>query len=135
MKDMFDRALPAPRPLGEALARGFRKRCPACGGGALLEGYLGVRPQCDICGEPLHHHRADDAPAWLTILVVGHVVALPMLAAMSLFDLPMWVHALIWPALALTGIIVFLPRAKGLIVAFQWAQRMHGFDETRPDPA
>lgn len=128
MRDLIDRSEPAPRPLGPALAKGWRRRCPHCGGGHLFDGYLTVRPACDICGEELHHHRADDAPSWLTIMIVGHLIAPLMISAYQLFDLPMWAHAAIWPVLALTGVVILLPRVKGGVVAFQWAHRMHGFE-------
>ncbi|WP_246209469.1 DUF983 domain-containing protein [Pikeienuella piscinae] len=123
----------APRPLGAALAKGWRRRCPRCGGGQLFDGYLAVRDNCDICGEALYHHRADDAPSWLTILVTGHLVAPLMIIAYQLNVLPDWSHAVIWPVVALTLVIVLLPRVKGGIVAFQWANRMHGFETALPD--
>ena len=63
------------RPLGQAVGRGFRQRCPRCGAGPLMHGYLKVRDNCAVCGEALHHHRADDGPAYLTILIVGHLMA------------------------------------------------------------
>ena len=128
MKDMLDHREAAPRALTPALMNGWRRRCPHCGGGHLFDGYLTVRHACDICGEELHHHRADDAPSWLTMIIVGHLVGPMMLTAYQLFDLPMWAHAVIWPILALTGVVILLPRVKGGIVAFQWAHRMHGFE-------
>jgi uncharacterized protein (DUF983 family) len=63
------------RPLREALLRGWRRCCPNCGTGPLLRGYLKVRDTCPVCGEDLHHQRADDGPAYLTILIVGHLMA------------------------------------------------------------
>ena len=44
---------------------------PACGEGPLMAGYLTVRDACPACGTELHHHRADDGPAWATILIAG----------------------------------------------------------------
>ena len=93
----------------------------------MLRAYLKVRDACPHCGEPLHHARADDGPAYLTILVVGHVMA-PIL---------LWVYPVFRPSpLAMVaGFSVFtvalslflLPRFKGIIVAVQWAQRLGGF--------
>ena len=117
------------RPLRPALFKGWRGRCPQCGGGSLYDSYLKVSDHCDICGEAFHHHRADDAPAWLTIILIGHLIAPIMLASFEFLTLPTWSHAVIWPALALTGAIILLPRVKGMIIAFQWAHRMHGFDD------
>lgn len=133
MKDFLHHSTPEPRPLGAALAKGWRRRCPSCGGGALFDGYLSIKHDCDICGEEFHHHRADDAPSWLTMIIIGHLIAPLMIASYQVFDLPTWSHAVIWPVLAMTGVIVLLPRVKGGIVAFQWAHRMHGFDHDQPD--
>lgn len=119
----------AARPLRPALLRGWKRRCPNCGGGALFNGYLSVKDDCDICGEEFFHHRADDAPSWLTILVVGHLIGPIMLTVYQLTDLPIWAHAVIWPLLAMVGVLTLLPRLKGGVVAYQWAYRMHGFDK------
>ena len=58
-----------------ALWCGWRRKCPNCGSGPMLRGYLKVRDTCPVCREELHHHRADDGPAYLPILFVGHLMA------------------------------------------------------------
>ena len=63
------------RPVKPAMLRGWRCRCPNCGTGPMLRGYLKVRDTCPVCGEDFHHQRADDGPAYLTILIVGHLMA------------------------------------------------------------
>ncbi len=119
------------RDLRRSLRRGWRSTCPACGGGPLYDGYLHVRENCPACAEPLHHHRADDAPTWLTILVVGHVVILLMSFVWDVWNPPIWVHWTLWPPLALLMSLVLLPRFKGAVVGFQWARRMGGFAGAR----
>ncbi|MEM7269672.1 MAG: DUF983 domain-containing protein [Pseudomonadota bacterium] len=116
------------RPLGPALAKGWRMRCPNCGAGKLFNGYLKVRDQCEFCNERLSEHRADDAPSWLTMIIVGHLLAPLLLTAFQVTDLPVWAHAIIWPTIAMAMILLLLPRIKGGVIAFQWAKRMHGFD-------
>lgn len=135
MNQIFTHTAPEPRPLRPAVVKGWRRRCPSCGGGALFDGYLSVQDSCDICGEVYRHHRADDAPAWLTMIVVGHLLAPLMLLSFELFTLPTWAHAVVWPVIAMTLVVVLLPRIKGVVVAFQWAHRMHGFDKGEPDEA
>ncbi len=95
----------------------------------MMSSYLTVRPSCASCGEAFHHHRADDAPAWATILIVGHVLVSMLLFVETRFAPPLWMHWAIWPALTLGMTIWLLPRIKGMIVAMQWALRMHGFDD------
>ncbi|MEM9147514.1 MAG: DUF983 domain-containing protein [Pseudomonadota bacterium] len=123
----------AERSLVPALVRGWRRRCPNCGGGPMMEGYLKVRSRCASCGQELHHHRADDLPAWATILIVGHVLAVALLWVESSFRPAIWVHWAIWPALVVGMSLWLLPRIKGAVVAMQWAWRMHGF-ERAPTP-
>jgi len=123
------------RPLGLAIRRGFAGRCPNCGKGKLFRAYLKVVDRCDHCGEDLHHQRADDAPAYFTIVIVGHFIIAGVLATEFVApDAPFWVPALIWSALALAASLWLLPRIKGALVGLQWANRMHGFggaDEER----
>ena len=59
------------REVRPALMRGWRRRCPKCGKGPMMKSYLAVRDHCPVCNENLAHHRADDGPAYLTILIVG----------------------------------------------------------------
>lgn len=94
-----------------------------------MSSYLKVRSHCVSCGEELHHHRADDLPAWATILIVGHVLVTGLLTVEVNFAPPLWVHWAIWPALTLGLTMWLLPRIKGMVVALQWSKRMHGFDD------
>ena len=75
-------------PTKQAMIRGFLQRCPNCGKGHLFRAYLKQVDSCADCGEPFGHIRADDGPAWLTILITGHVVvgvalAVEMIAPLS----------------------------------------------------
>lgn len=123
-------SLPA-RPVKIAVMRGVRGRCPVCGAGAIFEGYLTVAPRCTVCGEEFHHHRADDLPPYLTILLVGHVVVTGLLITERLFHPAEWVQMAIWlPVTAGLALAVIRP-IKGAVVGLQWALRMHGFGRAR----
>ena len=65
---------PPDRSLREAMTRGFFGRCPSCGRGRLFSSYLKVVKACEVCGEEFSGHRADDAPAYITLLIVAHIV-------------------------------------------------------------
>ena len=125
-----------PRPargLWSALKRGAMCRCPACGEGRMFASYLKVSPACERCGEALYHHRADDAPPYLTIMIVGHIVV-PMLMWLELRHEPeLWIHFVLWLPLTVILCLALLPPIKGVVVAYQWALRMHGFDEASDD--
>ena len=58
----------------EALMRGFKRMCPRCGKGKMFAGYLTPRESCENCGLAFEPLRADDAPAYFTVFLVGHVV-------------------------------------------------------------
>jgi uncharacterized protein (DUF983 family) len=111
-----------------SLLRGARLSCPACGKGAMFRRYLKVADSCPACGEALHHHRADDAPPYFTIVIVGHVVVGLMLAVEMAYRPPLWLHAAIWLPLTLLLALLLLPPIKGALVGLQWALLMHGFD-------
>jgi uncharacterized protein (DUF983 family) len=115
------------RPLKPALWRGWRRRCPCCGAGPLLQGYLTVRDRCIVCGEDLHHQRADDGPAYLTILVVGHLMAPLLLWTFTTFRPEPLVMGTVFGVGCVALSLWLLPRIKGALVALQWAKRMHGF--------
>ncbi|MEO0822563.1 MAG: DUF983 domain-containing protein [Pseudomonadota bacterium] len=119
----------AERPLGRSLLRGWHGTCPNCGEGALFSQYLTVTETCGTCGEALHHHRADDLPAWLTMVVVGHVLAVLLLAVENALAPALWIHAMIWPPLVIGLCLWLLPRVKGAVVGMQWTWRMHGFGD------
>ena len=116
------------RPMGQSMRRGWFGRCPNCGRGKMFRAFLKVADRCPACGEPLHHHRADDAPAYFVILVVGHVVVPLALVVEIAYSPPYWLHAMLWLPLTIGLAIGLLQPVKGAIVGWQWANYMHGFD-------
>jgi uncharacterized protein (DUF983 family) len=116
------------RSVGEAMRRGLMGRCPKCGEGKLFRAYLKVADTCPACGEEQFHQRADDAPAYLTMLLVGHFIVAGIIAAEDIWpDGNMLVIGVIWSALTVAASLFMLPRIKGALVGYQWAMRMHGF--------
>ena len=113
--------------LGLALKRGLCGRCPACGEGHLFRAFVKVADQCTACGEPFRHHRADDFPAYLVIVLVGHIVV-PLATWIEIAYTPSyWVHAALWGPMVLALAVGLLQPIKGAIVAMQWEMGMHGF--------
>lgn len=121
------------RPTKQAMLRGARGKCPCCGEGALFSRYLKVADHCPHCNEALHHQRADDGPAYLTILLVSHLGA-PLLLAFYMAWRPSAISMIIGFGLgAVVLSLLLLPRIKGAMVGLQWARRMHGFGNA-PEP-
>ncbi|PWR04032.1 hypothetical protein DKT77_03005 [Meridianimarinicoccus roseus] len=121
------------RPLGLSLRRGLALRCPSCGRGHLMRTYLKPLDSCPACGEDLRPARADDGPAYLTILVVGHLMAPFIHVAFTTWRPDPLVMAFGLSAGCVALSLFLLPRMKGLIIGFQWARRMHGFGDASQD--
>jgi uncharacterized protein (DUF983 family) len=120
------------RDFSTAIQRGVLGCCPNCGKGKLFRAYLKVADACPVCGEDLHHHRADDAPAYFVILLVGHIVVPLALFVETEFYPAYWVHLVLWLPLTLGLSIGLLQPIKGAIVGWQWAHEMHGFEQRKP---
>ncbi len=117
--------------LGVALKRGLFGRCPHCGEGRLFRAFVKVADQCEKCGEPFRHHRADDFPAYLVIVLVGHIVV-PLAMWVEIAYTPAyWVHMAIWLPVVVGLALGLLQPVKGAIVALQWEMGMHGFAEAK----
>ena len=116
------------RPVGNAVARGMASKCPSCGTGGLFDGYLTVKDHCGTCNEALHHHRADDAPPYFTILIVGHIIVGMILTVEKLWAPPIWLQMSVWLPLTVILSLALLRPIKGAVVGLQWALFMHGFD-------
>ena len=117
-----------PRDILQSLLRGAWLKCPACGTGAMFSRYLKVHDNCPHCGEALHHQRADDAPPYFTIVIVGHVIVGLVLSVEMAYHPPLWLHMSLWLPLTVILALIVLAPVKGSLVALQWALLMHGFD-------
>ena len=107
--------------------RGLGGRCPNCGKGKLFRSFLKVREQCEQCGEELNHHRADDMPAYIVILLAGHILV-PLVVYVEMHYSPAyWVHAALWLPFSFIFCLGLLQPVKGAIVGIQWFFGMHGF--------
>ena len=110
--------------------RGFTGRCPRCGEGRLFRKFLKVGHECSSCGQEFHHHRADDFPPYIVMFVVGHVLGYGIYVSEMKFDgLPLWLHAALWPSLAILMCVGLLQPVKGAVVGLQYALGMHGFGQ------
>ena len=113
----------------KALIRGALGWCPRCGKSRLLHHYLKVVSGCCACGETYGHFRADDAPSWLTILIVGHITVPIILVLERNFQPPMWVELAIYLPLIILLTLALLPRCKGIILALLWAMKAEGSEK------
>jgi uncharacterized protein (DUF983 family) len=112
--------------LKTAVSRALVGRCPCCGEGRLMRGYLKQVENCSVCGESFGQIRADDAAPWLTIILVGHVF-LPFAFMVNLDWMPAWAAMLSLASLFVGIALAILPRAKMLFIAVLWQTRAPGY--------
>jgi uncharacterized protein (DUF983 family) len=115
-------------PLATALGRGLVGRCPACGQGRLFDGFLRIVAECEHCHAPLGLARADDAPPYFTILIVGHIVIPGLLIMQKLSDPPTWLLSVIFVPLTVLLAIGLIRPVKGATVGL-----MLSFNMLKPD--
>jgi uncharacterized protein (DUF983 family) len=130
---LADKQVGEKRDVWAALKRGFRSRCPRCGEGKLFRAYLKVADDCSVCGLDFSPHRADDLPAYLVIVIVGHIVVPTALVIETNYAPPVALQLAIYLPLTLIASLALLQPVKGAVVGLQWALRMHGFDDNPPD--
>ncbi|MEP3429630.1 MAG: DUF983 domain-containing protein [Roseibium sp.] len=121
------------RPLVRAMLRGAKNTCMNCGKGRLFANFLKPDHACSECGEEFHHHRADDAPPYFTIFIVGHVIIPALLVVEVMWRPELWIHMAIWIPLTILLSFALMQPIKGTLVGLQWALYMHGFDPDAED--
>ncbi len=112
-----------------AIKRGLVGRCPHCGEGRLFRAYLKVNDSCPACRHELGRYRADDGPAYLTILLVGHLVIAPALFFPWVWRAPVWQVLALALSLLTTITLVALPRIKGGFVGLLYSLKLNSEQE------
>jgi uncharacterized protein (DUF983 family) len=100
----------------EALLRGGKRRCPRCGQGKMFAGYLTPRVSCENCGLAFEPLRADDAPAYFTVFLVGHIAIAGALFTEQLSHPALWIQSAVWIPATLGMMFGFLPVIKGAVM-------------------
>jgi uncharacterized protein (DUF983 family) len=111
----------------QAVSRGLRGRCPNCGRGHMFSRFLKVADRCPVCSEELFHQRADDFPAYLVIVLVGHTIVPLALLVETEYAPALWLQMALWVPLTALLSLALVPPIKGAVVAMQWFSGMHGF--------
>jgi uncharacterized protein (DUF983 family) len=127
-----DAAQPEKRDVWTAMKRGFRGRCPRCGQGRLFRAFLKCDGRCPVCDLDFTPHRADDLPAYLVIIIVGHIVVPTALWIETDYSPPVWLQLSIYLPFTFFASLALLQPVKGAVIGLQWALRMGGFDENAP---
>ena len=102
--------------MGPALLRGAMGRCPNCGRARLFAGWLRQVETCPVCAAPLGRIRADDAPPYFVVFLVGHIVIATQVLLDGVLDLSLWTEAAIFLPLTLALALGLLRPVKGATV-------------------
>ena len=105
------------------LSTGLRCRCPRCGRGRLLKGFLTVRPSCEICGLDFTFADSGDGPAFFVMSIVGIVIVGLAMWTEFTYEPPIWLHMTLWLPLTVLLSMIMVRPAKGLMVAVQYSNK------------
>ena len=111
----------AVHPIVPSISRGLRQRCPKCAEGPIYRAYLKVNPACSACGLDLDQYPADDGPAYLTILLVGHLIVAPLFFFPVVWETSPFISLPILLSALTVVVLAGLPRVKGGWIGLMYA--------------
>jgi len=121
-----------PATFVQAIVRGLKCRCPRCGGAPLFARWLKPVAACPACAQDWTHQKADDFPAYIAILLTGHLLGFLVIPLVTEFDLSVPALIAIFMGGAVVLMLAMLQSLKGAVIAAQWWHGMHGFVKERP---
>ena len=105
------------------LKTGLRCRCPRCGKGPLLTGFLTIREACPACSLDYGFAEPADGPAFFAMSAIGILGMMAFMAFEFTVHPPIWVHMVVTlPLLAIACLAVLRP-LKGWLVAEQYVHK------------
>ncbi|MDT8278714.1 DUF983 domain-containing protein [Roseomonas mucosa] len=107
--------------ISSGVRRGLALRCPQCGEGRLFSGFLKVSESCEACGADNTLYPSDDAPPYLTLFLVGHLIVPFVFWMDEAWEPALWVMFAIWLPLIGGLTLATLPFMKGATVGSAWA--------------
>jgi uncharacterized protein (DUF983 family) len=118
----MNRTDPTERNLPRALRRGLAGCCPACGEARLFGRFLKPVPACPACGQDWTAKTADDFPAYLVVLLLGHVMVPVVIEANRHFTLSAGFQMLFWPLISALLALLLIQPMKGFVIGLLWAR-------------
>jgi uncharacterized protein (DUF983 family) len=82
-----------------------------------------LRPACPNCGLDFGQSDTGDAGAVGVIMVLGAIVVALAFWVEFRFEPPLWVHAMLWPAVTIPLAVLIMRPAKAALVAAQFRHR------------
>lgn len=113
--------------LWQAIGHGLLCRCPRCGKGKLMTGFLTQVATCANCGEPLGHLNVGLLLPFVVIMIVAHMLIFAMLQ----MELVGWANPGLYMAvlvpLSIVAPLAIIRPVKGGLIGLLW--RLRASDE------
>ncbi|MET0373400.1 MAG: DUF983 domain-containing protein [Rhizorhabdus sp.] len=107
-------------PRLEPLQTGLRGRCPRCGEGHLFDGFLKLRPGCEVCGLSYDFADPADGPAFF-VICFGCIPAVIFALMLEIwFSASFWTQLLVTGPLLVATCVLPLRPLKGWLVCSQY---------------
>ncbi len=113
------------------LLRGLKGQCPRCGAAALFRKWLKPVDACPHCRQNWSVQQADDFPAYIGILVVGHLLAPVVITMIGTFGMSAWATLAIILPVAVAVLLIMLQPTKGAVIGFLWWRGIGAFRQER----
>ncbi|MBM0206426.1 DUF983 domain-containing protein [Micromonospora sp. STR1s_5] len=110
------------------ISTGLRCRCPKCGQGKLFDGFLTLKPRCEVCGLDYSFADPADGPAFFVMMTMAIPATAFGLWIELAYEPAFWVHLVTTIPFLLLSCIPPIRPLKGLLVASQF---VHKAEETR----
>ena len=110
-------------PRLSTLSTGLRCRCPRCGEGPLLKGYLTIRDECPVCHLNYGFAEPADGPAFFAMSAVGLVGMIGFMIFEFSVHPPIWVHLVVTFPILIAMCLGVLRPFKGWMVSEQYVHK------------
>lgn len=121
-------------PVLSPLRTGIMGRCPRCGEGRLFQGFLKLRPACEVCGLDFSFADPADGPAFFVTCFFCVPAVFFAVWLDFAYQPPLWVHLVTSLPVLLVSCILPLRPLKGWLVASQFVYKAEEGHLVAPRP-
>jgi uncharacterized protein (DUF983 family) len=119
--------------LRRALARGWRRRCPRCGQGALFQKWITLHDRCPVCDLQYLENQGD---LWGYLLLIDRALFIfPLIVVIYLRVYnphSLWFYGFVVALIG--GLLYTLPHRNGLGVGLEYYRRVRRQTTDAPSP-
>jgi uncharacterized protein (DUF983 family) len=114
----------------DALRNGLHRTCPHCGQGPLLDGWLGARDHCPVCGLVYQRNAGDTWAFW----IIGDRIPVAMAIAVVYFGVGphTWTQGALFFAAIAIALVATIPQRMGFVIALDYLSRRYWPDLDDP---